>query len=118
MCYTLPVSQSVSALRRERQRLLQELTKLRHLIRASFFQRFSMCSRPECSCHRGQRHGPRAYLSVSAGRKQRQLYIPADQIQSARAAVEQYQRLVRVVDRISHINLQLLKRGTLDESDT
>lgn len=109
--------QSVSALRRQRQRLARELLKLSHLIKGSFFQRFSTCSRSGCSCHRGEPHGPRAYLTIMMGRKQRQLYVPKDRVQSARAAVEQYQRLVQLVERISHINLKLFKRGALDDSD-
>lgn len=105
---------SVPTLRRERERLVRELAKMGRLIRGSLFQRFSTCSRSGCACHEGQRHGPRTYLSVSAGRKQRQIYVPADQVDSARQAVQQYHRLVALVERISHINLQLFKRGVRD----
>ena len=111
-------SVQVAAKKRERQRLLDELSELTELIRGSFFERYSTCSRPTCACHQGERHGPRGYVTVKQGRRQRQYYVPQNQTGSVRQGIEQYHRLIEIVDRISSINLELMQGGTLDEPDT
>jgi hypothetical protein len=108
---------AASAKKRERQRLLNELTRLTTLIRGSFFERFSTCSRPTCKCHEGERHGPRGYVTVKEGQGQRQFYVPQSQTDAVRHGIQQYHRLLEIVDRISAINLELMQGGTLNEPD-
>ena len=108
----------VSARKRERQRLLRELSGLTRLIHGSFFERFSTCGRPTCACHQGQRHGPRGYLTIKEGRRQRQFYVPQSQTDAVRDGIQQYHRLRELVERISSINLELMQGGTLDEPDS
>ena len=105
------------AKKRERLRLLDELSHLTKLIRGSFFERYSTCARPTCACHLGERHGPRGYVTVKEGRRQRQYYIPQNQTAAVQHGIEQYHRLMEIVDRISSINLELMQGGTLDEPD-
>ena len=112
---TLTRSQ-VRALVRNRSRLLRELAALSLLIRGSYLERFSTCSRPDCACHRGERHGPREYVVVSREQKQRQVYVPKAQLQAVRAGLLQYQRMIELADKISEINLKLMRGGALDES--
>jgi len=42
-------------------------------------ERYTVCTRPNCACHRGEAHGPRYYLAVMENGKQRQHYIRLDQ---------------------------------------
>ena len=100
----------------ERHGLLLELGTLCTLVHGSLFERFSVCSRPGCSCHGGERHGPRTYLTVGGERGQRQHYVPVSQVGAAREAVRQYDRLRRIVGRITQINLELLRGGSLERS--
>jgi len=97
--------------------LLAQLSQLTDLIRGSFFERYSTCSRPACACHKGERHGPRGYVTVNVGGRQRQFYIPKSQTDAVRHGIQQYQRLMEIVDRISSINLELMQGGTLNEPD-
>ncbi|MEW6237464.1 MAG: DUF6788 family protein [Candidatus Omnitrophota bacterium] len=102
-------------MRRERSRLLEELSTLSHLLRGSCLERFSTCSRPNCSCHTGLQHGPRAYLVVARDQSQRQVYISQTQVRAVRKGIQQYHRLLEIVDRITAINIQLMKGRVLDE---
>ncbi len=104
------------ALRRERKRLLLELAELSLLVRGSYLERFSTCSRPGCTCHQGRRHGPRAYLAVTRNKVQRQVYVPQGQVEAVRAGVKQYHRLLELAQRISTINLELMRGGELNVS--
>ena len=110
-------SPRTTALRRQRDRLLTQLGALFLFIRGSFFQRYSTCSRPSCACHRGQRHGPRSYVVVTVGRAQKQYYVPQDQVPTVREGVRQYRRLLAILDRITAINLELMRGGRLHEPD-
>lgn len=112
-----PLSKA-SGKKRERQRLLSELSSLTKLIRGSFFERFSTCARPTCGCHRGERHGPRGYVTVKQGRRQRQYYVPQNQTEAVRHGIQQYHRLMEIVDRVSSINLELMQGGTRNDPDS
>lgn len=109
--------QKTTTQKRQRQRLLTELSELTGLIRGSFFERYSTCSRPTCGCHQGQRHGPRGYVTVTVGGRKRQFYVPQNQTDAVLHGVGQYQRLIEIVDRISSLNLELMRGGTLNEPD-
>lgn len=105
----------IASLRREHNRLLEELSTLSHLLRGSYLERFSTCSRPNCSCHTGQQHGPRAYLVVTRNKSQHQVYVSQTQVHAVRKGIQQYHRLLEIVDRITAINIQLMKGRVLDE---
>jgi hypothetical protein len=108
---------NIRALRRERRRLQAELGSLSRVIRGSFVERFSTCSRPRCSCHAGQRHGPRFYVAVTQRRSQRQHYVPQRQVDAVREGIAQYHCILEILDRLTAINLQLMRGGVLDEPD-
>jgi hypothetical protein len=108
---------AIVLLYRQRKALLGELSRLSLLIRGSSFARFSTCSRPNCLCHRGQRHGPRSYVAVMRDGRQKQHYVPREQVQAVRQGVEQYQHLLKIVDELTAVNLQLMRKGALDEPD-
>lgn len=100
----------------ERTRLLSELASFSHLLRGSWIERYSVCSRTDCRCHQGQKHGPRRYLVVSESGCQRQKYIPNSWVDVARKGLDQYRRLQEIIGRITEINLALMKEGN-DENE-
>ena len=99
----------------ERARLLAELGSLPHMLHGSWVERFSVCARPGCRCHSGARHGPRHYLVVSAGGRQRQKYVPNSQVDAARTGLAEYRRVREIVDRITQINLALMKEDAYED---
>lgn len=93
----------------ERASLLSELATLSQLLHGSWVERYSVCSRPDCECHSGKRHGPRHYLVVNEAGSQRQKYIANSQVDVALEGLSQYRRLQEIVDRITQLNLALMK---------
>jgi len=93
----------------ERTLLLAELSSLPELLRGSWVERTSVCSRPGCKCHRGERHGPRHYLVVNEAGRQKQKYVPNARVQDAARGRAQYRRLLEIADRITQLNLALMK---------
>jgi len=100
----------------KRQRLLAQITELNLLLNASYLERFSTCVRPQCECHKGKKHGPRAYLSVYREKRQRQVYVPQPQHDTVQLGLRQYQQLQEIVKAITDINLQLMRAGRLSET--
>ena len=99
-----------NALLNERQRLLAEMAGLSGLLHGSWLERYSTCSRPGCACHQGCRHGPRRYLVVNEGGRQRQRYISAGLESVVHQGLAQYRRLQQIVARLTQINLALMRQ--------
>jgi len=109
--------EKIAALLRQRRRLLNQLAELPLLLHGSHFERFSTCARPNCPCHRGQKHGPRSYLVVYRDKAQHQVYLPLSQIKAARRGIAQYQRLLKIVDQLTTLNVQLLRGEALSTQE-
>jgi hypothetical protein len=99
----------------ERESLLAELSSLSRILHGSWVERYSTCSRPDCICRHGERHGPRRYLVVNIDGRQRQKYIPNNKVGNALKGIEQYRRLREIIDRITMINLTLMRKGGGDD---
>jgi hypothetical protein len=102
-------SKTAKKLLDERARLLVEMGTLSRLLRGSWIERYSVCSRANCKCHSGERHGPRRYLVVNEFGYQRQKYVPNAWVEDALDGLDQYHRLQGIVGRITDINLALMK---------
>jgi hypothetical protein len=102
-------SASKKKLLEERRTLLKELGSLSHLLQGSWVQRYSVCSRVACKCHSGQRHGPRHYLVIYEQGRQHQRYVPNSQVHLALEGLAQYRRLPQIVDRITQLNLAIMR---------
>ncbi len=99
----------------ERARLLTELGTLSHMLHGSWVERFSVCSRAGCRCHSGHRHGPRHYLVVLEDGRQRQKYVANSQVAAAQVGLAEYRRVREIVDRITQINLTLMKEDAYED---
>jgi len=102
------------ALVRERQRLLDRLAGLSLLLHGSYLERFSTCARPQCECHRGRRHGPRAYVVVYRNKRQRQAYVPKAERDAVRRGLLQHRQMEEIIQAVTDINLKLMRAGRLE----
>lgn len=119
ICYTPFMKKNtihIDDLLGERQALLQELSSFSLIIKGTFFQRFSTCSRPRCQCHTGKKHGPRSYVTITHQKIQKQVYIPKKQVQAVQHGISQYQRLMAIVARLTTINLILTREGVFHDT--
>jgi hypothetical protein len=100
---------NIKKLKKERSLLLEELKTLSQMLHGSWVERYSVCSIKNCKCHKGERHGPRHYLVINENGRQRQKYIPNSQVESGRHGVMEYRKAIDIIDRITSINLKLIK---------
>ena len=85
-----------------------------HLLHASLLERFLKCGKANCHCQSGgPKHGPFFYLNrcFAKGQIQSLLLKSEDQIDQARQSLAAYAQAQEVLDEISQINYELLRRG-------
>jgi hypothetical protein len=106
-------TKSTLALRHRRAGLIKRAAVPSTLLRASLVERFGTCGRPNCCCRRGQRHGPFYYLTqcLAKGHMQKFLLKTEAQRHSARQAIAAWQQLQALLEELSQINAELLRRG-------
>jgi hypothetical protein len=109
MLYTYDMSKKKASATEKRDALLSEMASLRGLLNGSIVRRHSTCSRKNCACHTGKRHGPRLYLAVTGDGGQRQTYVPAACAARAAEGVAQGKRLRAIVREVTALNLRLLR---------
>ena len=111
MLFTGRMNRKILSPRGRRDVLLAEMATLRGLLNGSLVRRYSTCSRKNCACHSGKRHGPRLYLAVTGDGGQRQNYVPAACADRAAEGVAQGRRLRAIVRELTALNLQLLRES-------
>jgi len=105
---------STLALRQRKARLLRSFRLPPEVLHASLIERFLKCGKANCHCHTGgPKHGPFFYLNrcFAKGQMQSLLLKSPDQIDQARQSVVAYAQAQQVLDDISQINHELLRRG-------
>ena len=98
-------------LKKRRDDLLKELSSFSQVLHGSWVERYSTCSRENCKCKRGEKHGPRRYLVVNENGKQKQKYIPNSQVMEVKAGINEHKRLQKIIAEITNINLKLIRKG-------
>ena len=72
-------SRTAQRLAGRRRTLVERLSALGPVLRASLIERFTQCGKGGCKCMHGEKHGPAYYLTVSYAKgKTRQVYVPKD----------------------------------------
>jgi hypothetical protein len=102
------------ALRQRKARLLRSFKLPPHLLHASVLERLLKCGKATCHCHStGPKHGPFFYLNrcFAKGQIQSLLLKSQDQIDQSRQSLAAYAQVQEVLDEISQINYELLRRG-------
>jgi len=110
------MKQTEQKLLRKRQVLLEQMASLPLMVQGSYLERWNVCTRANCACHRGQKHGPRSYLVIYQDHKQRQVYVPQAQREAVLRGISQHQQLLAIVKEITRINLQLMRAGKMIEA--
>ena len=105
---------STLALRQRKAHLLRSFELPPEILHASLIERFMKCGKANCHCHRsGPKHGPFFYLNrcFAKGQLQSLLLKSTDQVEQARHSLAAYAQVQEVLDQISQINHELLRRG-------
>ena len=105
---------STLALRQRKAQLLRSFQSPAQLLHASLIERFLKCGKANCHCHTGgPKHGPFFYLNrcFGPGQVQSLLLKSPEQVARARQGVAAYAQALAVLDELSQLNRELLRRG-------
>src|SRR5215470_2804030 len=103
--------QTTAALRKRRPALLRQLPPLKAILRGSLIERYKRCGKPGSKCAEGPGHGPKYYLSVSrSGLRPQMDYVPQESHAQVAEFVANYHRAREILEGISEINRELLRR--------
>ena len=105
---------SVRQLLARRRRLAAGLSEPERTLRGVLLSEGRRCSSEGCRCRRGELHGPYSYLAVYADGRSRTIYVPAAAQAVCEAHVAVTQRNEALLQEISQINLELLRRRALE----
>ena len=104
-------------LEQRRAHLVRQAPELEHLLRGTLFERTRRCGRPTCHCAAGEGHRT-SYVGVTlAVGKTEQVTVPADLLPVASEWTENYKRLCTLIEEVSAINRELLRRRLLVGED-
>jgi|SRR3990172_7868527 len=95
------MKQRIDALRTQIQGIKRDLAQLDVLRPGSLTRQFNVCGSPGCRCKASppQKHGPYYHLSYTRNGKGGTRSIPKADVAAIRAALANYARLKRLVDR-------------------
>jgi len=105
---------STLALRQRKAHLLRAFELSPTVMHASLIERFLKCGKAGCRCHSdGPKHGPFFYLNrcFAGGQVQSLLLKSPAQVEQARQSLAAYAQAQQVLDELSQINHELLRRG-------
>src|SRR5215212_8510656 len=111
---------STLALRQRKAFLVRSFALPPHLVHASVIERLLKCGKATCRCHAdGPKHGPFFYLNrcFPKGKLQSLLLKSEERLQLARSSVAAYAQIQEVLDEMSQINFELLRRGEILAAD-
>jgi hypothetical protein len=96
-----------------REQLRQGLLRLTDvMLQGSLSQTTRTCGRPNCRCHRGERHGPHTYLTFkTADGRSSALYVPPSELATFRKAVAAWARFWCIGVRLAEVNRQQVVRN-------
>jgi len=102
---------TTAELKRRRRQLLRKLPPLEAVLRGSLIERYKRCGNPNCRCADGPGHGPKYYLSASyPGRSPRMDYVAQAEYAQVSQHLANYTRVREILEEISEINHELLRR--------
>lgn len=103
---------STRALEQRRKGQLRGLPDVQQILRGSLMERYLPCGKANCTCARGQRHGPVWYLTVSLGPgRTAGMQALAAKLTQVRRWLDNHRQVKERLKAIASINWELLRRA-------
>jgi len=115
------IRQKIYQLRKIRGTYIEKLLKPKPMVTGSLYEVYKTCSKPNCCCERGRRHGPFPALSISMAGKRRLKMVRREDLPLVREKAKAYQSFQQGLATIRKINkeidvlLEQIKKEFLEE---
>ena len=115
------IRQKIFQLRKLRGSYIERLLRPKPMIIGSLYEVYKTCSKPNCCCKKGKRHGPFPALSISIAARRSLKMVRREDLIVVTEKASVYQSFQHGLARIRKINkeidvlLEQIKRGFLEE---
>lgn len=115
------IRQKIYQLRKTRASYIGKLLNPEPMIIGSLYEVYKTCSKPNCCCKKGKRHGPFSALSISVDAKRSVKIVRKDDLMVVKKKALAYQAFQQGLARIRKINKEIdimteeIKREFLEE---
>jgi len=115
------IRQKIYQLRKKRGAYIEKLLHPRPMIIGSLYEVYKTCSKPNCCCKKGKKHGPFFALSISVEAKRSVKIVRKDDLTAVREKALAYQSFqkglakIRKTDKEIVILLEQIKKEFLEE---
>lgn len=103
------MAESLERLQERRERLWKRMRALEPFFKGSVVELEVRCGKPNCRCTRGEKHRA-CYVSLKREGKTQMHYLPRDRQEAAREASRRYREFRELVEELSVVQIQILKR--------
>jgi len=115
------IRQKIYQLRKRRGTYIEKLLHPKRMIIGSLYEVYKTCSKPNCCCKKGKRHGPFFALSISVEAKRSVKIVRKDDLTAVREKALAYQSFqkglakIRKTDKEIAVLLEEIKKEFLEQ---
>ena len=115
------VRQNIIQARQLRGKQIEKLLHPKPMIIGSLYEVYKTCSKPNCACKKGKRHGPFPALSISLGGKRSMKMVRKEDLPVVREKAKIYQSFQQGLAKVRKLNkeidfsLEEIKKEFLEE---
>ncbi len=115
------IRQKILQLRELRRNHIEKLLRPKPMIIGSLYEVYKTCTKPNCCCRKGKKHGPFPALSISIAAKRSVKMVRKEDLPLVRQKAQAYQSFQQELAKIRKINkeidalLEEIKKEFLEE---
>jgi hypothetical protein len=91
----------------EYQKLAWQIAETQPMIPGSFYEVYKTCSKPNCRCQKGHKHGPFPALSQSIAGKRRLIMVRKSDSRNVQAKADAYKRFQKRLSRLRKLTTSI-----------
>jgi len=98
----------LARLKKKRQAIIKRMPRFNRILRTTISKYYLTCGYKKCRCHRGEKHGPFIYLSVTDKGKTKMYFTPKELVKQVKQGVKNYDKLWQDICELCKINRKIL----------
>ena len=98
----------ITQLKRQRRKIIKQMPPFERILRTTISKYYLTCGYKKCRCHKGEKHGPFIYLSLTEKGKTKMYFTPEEIVQKVKEGVKNYHKLWENIYRLCQINREIL----------
>ena len=103
------IRQRISQLGSTRKILETKIMNTGSMVKASYYERFIVCGKPNCKCTRGEKHGPVPWVTAGKGKGTVSTSVPAENVIKVKEMTQNYKEFRNAQKEIKKINGEIEK---------